>query len=201
MTTQIIDGMSKARRCSIDGCEKKHCAKGWCEMHYVRWRKHGDPTYQLTAEARFKRRVLVTADCWFWNGTLMRNGYATFYNGVRRQLVHRYSYELHYGPIPDGMQVDHICHTRNCVNPKHLRAVTPKQNCENLSGPSTRSTTGIRGVYWAKHARKWLVRVGHRGKAHHGGYFLDKREAEAAAVALRNELFTHNDRDRGTTDA
>ncbi len=43
-------------------------------------------------------------------------------------LAHRVSYELHKGPIPDGLFIDHICRTRCCVNPNHLRAVTHAQN-------------------------------------------------------------------------
>jgi len=184
------------KTCSIPECGTKFYARGWCAKHYKRWLVYGDPTFIQTPAFRFMRNVTKSDGCWEWTAHRMETGYASFYADGKYQLVHRFSYEMHIGPIPSGMQVDHICHNTSCVNPDHLRAVTPKQNCENLSGPTSRSKTGIRGVTWAKHAGKWLVRVGHHGKPHHGGYFTDINEAEQVAIALRNRLFTHNDLDR-----
>jgi hypothetical protein len=100
------------------------------------------------------------------------------------------------GPIPEGMVIDHMCHSRKCVRPSHLQVVTQKQNSENLSGPRLASKTGIRGVSWSKVARKWTVFVRHNRRNHYGGVFVDIKEAEAAAIALRNELHTNNLQDR-----
>jgi len=108
--------------------------------------------------------------------------------------AHRISYEMAYGEIPDKMLVDHICQNRACVRPDHLRLATQKQNLEHREG--VRSASGVRGVYWHEECRKWQVAVGHNYKRHSGGLFADLDEAEAAAIALRNKLFTHNNNDK-----
>jgi len=67
-------------------------------------------------------------DCILWVGTL-RNGYGKFRIGNgQRVLPHRYAYEQAHGPIPAGLVIDHLCRTRNCVEPAHLEAVTSRAN-------------------------------------------------------------------------
>jgi hypothetical protein len=101
------------------------------------------------------------------------------------------------GPIPEGLYLDHICHNPPCVNPDHLRPVTQKQNMENHSGPQKNNTSsGVRGVTWFKRDKNWKAQIGHHGKNFHIGYYSTIAEAEAAVIAKRLELFTHNDVDR-----
>lgn len=90
----------------------------------------------LPAKIRHRIRIQhlqnrVAGNCWVWQGGTTRTGYATA--GMRRLgfstvLVHRVSYELLIGPIPDGMQIDHLCRIRNCINPRHLEPVTNLEN-------------------------------------------------------------------------
>ena len=56
------------------------------------------------------------------------DGYGQARVDGRSQLVHRVAYELFVGPIPDGLQVDHLCRVRECANPAHLEAVTQAEN-------------------------------------------------------------------------
>ena len=66
--------------------------------------------------------------CWLWTRALYSNGYgAIAFHGVSR-IAHRLSYEAHVGPIPVGMDLDHLCRNRCCVNPAHLEPVTRKVN-------------------------------------------------------------------------
>lgn len=59
--------------------------------------------------------------CWLWTGSLNASGYSS-------HLAHRTFYELLIAEIPQGMQLDHLCRVRNCVNPHHMEVVTPQEN-------------------------------------------------------------------------
>jgi len=59
--------------------------------------------------------------CWNWiAGQVGRSGYGAF----RKSRAHRVAYEMFRGPIPTGLEIDHLCRNRKCVNPWHLEAVT-----------------------------------------------------------------------------
>ena len=80
---------------------------------------------------RFWRKVekLGPKDCWTWTAGRFKRGYGAFaYDGKQPGYAHRFSYELHYGPIPDGMVVMHTCDNRQCVNPRHLRLASQGDN-------------------------------------------------------------------------
>ncbi len=78
---------------------------------------------------RFWARVDRSPDgCWLWKGGHFNNGYALISIERRPKGAHRFAYELLVGPIPDGLQLDHLCRVRGCVNPKHLEPVTPRTN-------------------------------------------------------------------------
>lgn len=152
---------------------------------------------QVPIEDRFWKHVDKTDSCWLWTGTSTGSGnrYGQSFVKGKKQRAHRVSYEMEYGPIPPGMVIDHTCHTPKCVRPSHLQAVSQKQNNENRAGASSGSKSGIRGVSWHKTGR-WIVTVAHNNRHYTVGYFADIKEAEAAAIAKRNELFTNNLQDR-----
>jgi len=116
-------------------------------------------------------------------------------------LVHRLTYRLVNGEIPDGLKLDHTCHNRWCVNPQHLRLATTKQNAENRAGANRRNSSGHRGVYWDARRGKWLAQVRHEGHIRHVGYFGSVEEASDAVARKRRELFTHSDMDAHTLEA
>ena len=142
----------------------------------------------------FWEKVDQSQECWIWTASKNCHGYGRVRIHGKEISAHRAAWQFTNGAIPEGMDLDHVCHVRACVRPGHLRVTTRKQNNENLS--VVRSSSGIRGVYWAKRDKKWEVRVGHNGKLHSGGHYSDLVEAEAAAITLRNELFTHNNLDK-----
>lgn len=149
---------------------------------------------------RFWAKVDKSGDCWEWQAARTSQGYGHF--TMRRKYVgaHRFSYALEYGPIAPGVEIDHRCQNKPCVNPKHLRAATRKQNREHLAGAYRSSKSGIRGVVWHKANRKWTAQVKHHGKNYYAGSFTHKEDAERAVIEARNRLFTFNQLDRKPND-
>lgn len=166
--------------CSVedDSHSLGYLSYGMCQKHYKRWQKHGDPLYVNPArrpgppEERFWRFVNrdgpvpahcpELGPCWLWTGGKMTSGYGNF--GISKGNstgAHRYAYELVGNVIPDGYEVDHLCHPddgscpggktdlhRLCVNPAHLSAVPqPENNRRSLSATAlnARKTHCIHG--------------------------------------------------------
>jgi hypothetical protein len=81
---------------------------------------------------RFWRRVDKSGDCWVWTGPTIRDGYGRLSVGLRPQrhhvLAHRLSWQLHFGPIPEGKLVLHRCDNPPCVRPDHLFLGTDLDN-------------------------------------------------------------------------
>lgn len=80
----------------------------------------------------FPKQVIPepNSGCWLWTENWNRGGYGTVYvSAARRQIMaHRHSYEISVGPIPEGLEIDHLCRQRCCVNPQHLEPVTQREN-------------------------------------------------------------------------
>jgi hypothetical protein len=187
--------------CAVIECTSTSTTRGWCNPHYQRWYRHGDPMagqgahYASPAEA-FAANVKPGANgCMVWIEGRDSAGYGTIYVDGRSVGAHRFAWEQVHGPIPYGMVVDHRCHNPACCNVKHLRLATNKQNLENLKGPRADNLgTGVRGV--RKRGTRWEARAMHEGKYHRAGMFDSIEDANKAAIELRNQLFTHNDLDR-----
>jgi hypothetical protein len=81
---------------------------------------------------RVWRRIKVSdADCWIWTGVLHYAGYGRMSSPSDRNKTvqtHRFVYECLLGPIPDGLELDHLCRVRACCNPLHLEPVTHREN-------------------------------------------------------------------------
>jgi len=77
---------------------------------------------------RFWEKVRKTPNHWLWTSGCDTGGYGQFNIGGRLTHAHRLAYIWSIGPIPDGFDVDHLCHTPRCVNPSHLEPVPPRIN-------------------------------------------------------------------------
>ena len=163
------------------------------------------PELSADEKQRFWGKVEKRPDgCWEWTGNTVANQCGFRYGRVsirrHKYLVHRVSWGMSHGRIPDGLVIDHRCHNTLCVNPAHLHVVTNQENDENRLGPNPSRSgyprSGFRGVSWDRSQCKWRVGVHHSGRFHSGGYFTDVDEANRAAIALRNRLMSNNLEDR-----
>ena len=86
-----------------------------------------------TTLERFEEKYIPepNSGCWLWTAATNGNGYGVIRLGPRPASMgyaHRVSYELHKGPIPEGLVIDHLCRVTLCVNPDHLEVVTHREN-------------------------------------------------------------------------
>lgn len=128
-----------------------------------------------------------------WMGGVEASGYGVMsYSRRTSRKAHRVAIAVAMGSTPTDMQVDHTCFNRICVNPLHLRLVTPKQNMENKRGAYRNNSSGIRGVNLHKATGKYRARLRHHGEEIYLGLFPSAEEAGEAVKAKREELFTHS---------
>lgn len=79
--------------------------------------------------------------CWLWTAGDNGEGYGRFWTGTGSMQAHRFAYELLVGPIPEGLQIDHLCRVRRCVNPAHLEPVTQRENILRGTSPQAKNAT------------------------------------------------------------
>lgn len=129
--------------CSIDGCNRKHVGKGYCNNHYRLWNRYGRPL-DYDGNVREKRIKLeqifdhhhsnqdIIDECWIWSGCRNDWNYGTAtYKGKKSRLVHRVSYEYFRETIPDKMLICHVCDNPPCFNPRHLFVGTASDNVQD----------------------------------------------------------------------
>lgn len=101
-----------------------------------------------TAIDRFWPKLEKTNDCWLWRAAIDRYGYGKFNLNGKVIAAHRAAWELLRGPIPEGMEIDHLCRVRNCVRPDHLEPVSKTVNCyrgESFAAENRRKTHCSKG--------------------------------------------------------
>lgn len=141
--------------CSVEGCDRKRTAKGMCPKHYARHRRLGttdlatpfvvvEPGEDYDACA-LRRLATYSAEgpafkdlgpCRDWARPLRKDGYSGVRYRGKIRLGHDLAWELANGPVPEGLELDHLCRRRHCIRVIHLEPVTRKVNWERGDGPA-----------------------------------------------------------------
>lgn len=129
--------MAAPRICSVEGCDKRAVARGWCDPHYRRWKKYGDTDGHSASYGAAKHFFEVTIpshdsdECLIWPFYRNGLGYAVIKRGGKTHLVSRLVCEEEHGSPPTTEhQAAHSCGNGygGCVNKQHLSWKTPTEN-------------------------------------------------------------------------
>lgn len=186
--------------CTIDGCTNliKNRTNGWCDAHYWRYRKHGDPHHggpinhmHRDPESAFAARTERRGTCLLWTGSKNDRGYGKLQVRGRLTYAHVYAWERENGEVPEGMDVDHRYHCDLlCCEVTHLRLADRSDNLSNRSGARSNRLHDLpRNVYYSTRSGRYFVRIQRRGAPHHIGTYDSVTEAVEAADRARRDLF------------
>ena len=160
----------KFKACSVPECNRASRSRGWCNPHYQRWLRYGDPTFY--PEKKSPQWQLATDwiasvatpwdndDCLIWPFSRHPAGYGAVRGNGQEFLAHRLICEAVYGPAPDGARiVAHSCGKGHlgCVNPRHLRWATHAENTEDMRKHGTMKVG--RDCSWAKITERDVLEI------------------------------------------
>jgi hypothetical protein len=126
-----VEGFSSPERRTAEAPRCYRCARGTPTERF--WIAVGQPP---------------ATGCWPWRGKMHPEGYGQISVNGRPEWAHRLAYSLLVGRIPEGLQIDHLCRNRACVNPAHLEPVTARENTlrgEGAGARNARKTHCVRG--------------------------------------------------------
>lgn len=141
--------------------------------------------------ARFWEKVDKAGECWIWVGSRHRTGYGMFGSIPGLTRAHRFSYAVHFGPIPDGMYVCHKCDNPSCVRPDHLFLGTPKDNYEDAVAKGRVP----RARFW----REGYCRRGHKLTPENTKQYSGSQECQVCQ--RKNDVATRERRKKRTAEA
>jgi hypothetical protein len=115
----------------------------------------------MPIELRLMEKIeLGTSGCWLWTGAINRHGYGNVGINGRTWSAHRAAYVAFVGPIPVGLQLDHLCRVRRCINPTHLEPVTSRENTlrgDTIAASEARRTRCPYGHEYTEENTRWCV--------------------------------------------
>ena len=193
-----------SKKCSVEGCEKKHYGKGYCQKHYNQIKRHGhilertiyDPNEIIEHEdyaeiilhdknGNEKARAMIDLEC---IDLVKRHKWTCKDNlYVHCSNINTYLHRFLMNPS-DDLVVDHI--NRNPLDNRrcNLRVCTQQENQFNHSIPCN-NTSGVMGVSWNKNANKWTAQIHVNGKVIYLGAYNTKEEAIDARRQAEIEYF------------
>ena len=142
--------------CEVDGCGRRHFSQGYCVKHFARFRRHGNPNFITRRESgvpvdmdHLMSKSENVDGCTVWIGNKNNKGYGQIYLNGKQVSVHRLSWELSNGPIPEGMNVLHKCDNPPCFDPDHLWLGSQADNMRDM----------------AEKGRHWMKAISHSASA------------------------------------
>lgn len=134
--TGKLELKEKLEGCVVANCNKPIKGHGYCSKHYYRMRRHSTiEVSRIIGDdcARLKSHIKIDDNgCWIWQASITSFGYGRTSLGGRLTQAHRASWAVFKGEIPLGMQVNHKCHVRSCINPEHLYIGTQVDNMRDM---------------------------------------------------------------------
>lgn len=117
-------------------CQRPIYGRGLCQLHYQRWRKHGDPLISKLDRSpgafdRLAARSATVGECHVWLGRTDACGYGLIDWQGKGHRTHRLAYEMHHGPISGGLIVCHRCDNPPCMRLDHLFLGTDADNSQD----------------------------------------------------------------------
>ena len=194
------------KKCSVEGCNNKHKAKGYCAKHYWQMREYGKiiktrfDANEIIEYDDYAELILYNKQCeeiervyidlddiegvqkYKW--CLSNTGYdITRTTNNEYVLMHRFITNC-----PDNLVVDHINHNKLDNRKCNLRTCTSQENNKNI-GRRCDNSSGITGVYWDKRRNKWYGQICINGKKKFLGYYTTKEEAIETRKQAEIEYF------------
>jgi hypothetical protein len=125
-------------------------SEGWVKGEPIPFVPHHKRPFLPT-----NRYAINETGCWIWQGATWPSGYGVIVRHGRRVGAHRYFYEQQVGRIPDGLELDHLCRNRRCVNPAHMEPVARAENIRRganakLSEDQVRAIRALKGRAYFK---------------------------------------------------
>lgn len=189
------------KKCSIEGCNGKHKAKGYCAKHYMQYKRYGEvkertkfDSNEIVLYDNYAEIVLYNNNCEEIARALIDIEDIDKVKDCKWCLSHGYVYDgkirLHrlIMDCPEDMVVDHINHNPLDNRKSNLRVCTQQQNCMN-TGLRGSNTSGTIGVCWDNKANKWMARINFNNRAIFLGYYDNIDEAIQARKQAEADLF------------
>jgi hypothetical protein len=147
---------------------------------------------------RFFHKLDITGFCWLWRGKLNEKGYASTTHKGKSTGAHRKAYEMLIGPIPEGLELDHLCRIRHCCNPDHLEPVTHLENVARAKAFRNLAHTHTRAQK-AKRPEGRLTHCKHGHELTEANTLVSKRAT--GSVRVRCKTCQHDTQERNRRNA